>query len=469
MRRFRAAFVGCAVAMSAVTAASQLPPPPPPTGNDSAIVVLPTMTPTGELPSAVHLHSPDPTDGLLLQRARELDLLLRDTAQDLGFTVALSDKYGQAPANGSERALLEHSTAYNEWVVAPRIEYEGTQIVLRLVVAPPNANHVLSRTESMAAKAFQVRAVVMLRDLLRAGQVQPPATTSQPVDGPPLHTSKKLRSEGRAVLATHTAMFGGYVGYSLQKSSGSDDARLTYLLMAIGTGVGLGGSLIIAEEWDVGLGDAWYMSAGVLWPTLGGTLLAHGHDVQPESDRYAWGIAGGFAGVTLASVSLSFAGIATGGAAAAHSGGFIGAGLGAGTEMAIRGETDETPYLGLGYGALGGILLGGLVGRGVEQSPSRILMMDVGVGLGALSFAAVGSPLLIADNTEGRERAFVLLTMSGALAGGATAYLITGNSDFLAANDLPMRGQPLAGVIGQSMRDDGSVVPAYGVGWSGLF
>ena len=81
-------------------------------------------------------------------------------------------------------------------------------------------------------------------------------------------------------------------------------------------------------------------------------MLARGTNVQPESDRYAWGIGGGLAGITLASVSLSFAGMANGGAAVAHSGGIIGTGLGAGTEMAIRGNADETPFKGLGYGAL---------------------------------------------------------------------------------------------------------------------
>jgi len=430
------------------------------------------MTPTGEMPSPVRLHRPDLVDGTLMQRARELDLLLRDTAQDLGFMVTLSGAQDVSPSDASERALLALSAKSDQWYVSPRLENEGSQLVLRFVVVPAGSDHALVRTESATAEEFQVRAVVMLRDLVRAGQKLPVAASAAPDRRSPEEGKKHKRSEGRAILAMHAAVFGGYVGYSLQKSSGSDDARLTYPLMALGTGVGLGGSLIIAEEWDIGLGDAWYMSAGVFWPTLGGLMLARGRDVQPESDRHAWGIGGGLAGITLASVSLSFAGMADGGAAVAHSGGFIGTGLGAGTEMAIRGNADETPFEGLGYGALGGVLLGGIIGRGVEESPSRIMMIDVGVGLGALSFAAVGSPLLIGEATEARERAWVLLTMSGAVAGGATAYWMTSEHRSQSAHidrGFPIPGQPLAGVIGESRKADGTAVPAYGVGWAGAF
>ena len=472
-RRIAPAIGGaCAWLLCAQAAWGQGPPPPPPDiADEPGIVILPTMTPTGEMPSPVELHRPGLADGELMSSARELDMLLRDTAQDLGFTVTLSGRRHVSSRDASERALLERSVESEHWLVSPRLELEGSQVVLRLLVVPAGADHALVRTETTTRSELQVRAVVMLRDLLEAGKGAPAAARPAPEQGPAEQHRGHKRSEGRAILAVHSAAFGGFLGYSLQKSSGTDDERLVYPLMALGTGVGLGGSLIIAEEWDIGLGDAWYMSAGVVWPTVGGLLLARGRDVQPESDRYAWGIGGGLAGITLASVSLSFAGMATGGAAVAHSGGFIGTGLGAGTQMAIRGDTEETPYEGLGYGALGGVLLGGIIGRGVEESPSRIMMMDVGVGLGALSFSAISSPLLIGETTESRERAWVLITMSGALAGGATAYWVTGSGSASSAlaDPFPIPGQPLAGVIGESRRSDGTAVPAYGVGWSGMF
>jgi hypothetical protein len=424
------------------------------------------------MPSPTGLRRLGTSDGVLWSKARELDILLRDTAQDLGFVVNLSSSLDTSPTDASERVLIARGGDSNKWQLSPRIEYEGSQIVLRFLLVPAGADHAIVRTESTSVEDFQVRAVVMLRDLVRAGQQRPALPPTPAGDGRTSPEQGDRRSEGRAVLVVHAAAFGGFVGYSLQKSSGSDDVRLTYPLMALGTGLGLGGSLIIAEEWDVGLGDAWYMSAGAIWPTFGGWMLARGRDVQPESDRYAWGLGGGLAGITLASFSLSFAGMSEGGAAVAHSGGFIGTGLGAGTEMAIRGKTDVTPFEGLGYGALAGVLIGGAIGRGIEESPSRIMMIDVGVGLGALSFASVASPLLIGDTTENRERAWALLTMSGALAGGTVAYFMTAPGGSRVASfdrPFPVPGQPIAGVIAQSQREDGTVAPAYGVGWTGAF
>ena len=467
-RDLACALASVLVGLSTAPAAAQTPPPPPPSVDEPAIVILPTLTPTGEIPTAIELHRPDMADGVLLARARELDLLLRDTAQDLGFMVTLS---AEAPSQeASERALVQRSAGSDAWYVSPRLEIDGGQLLLRLLVVPAGKDYALVRTERTDPAEFQVRAVVMLRDLLWAGQGTSDEPCETSVRAPIISEPREKHSQGRAILAVHAAVFGGYVGYSLQKASGNDEDRLIYPLMALGTGVGLGGSLIIAEEWDIGLGDAWYMSAGAVWPTFGGLMLARGRDVKPESDRYAWGIGGGLAGITLASVSLSFAGMAEGGAAVAPSGGVICTGLGAGTEMAIRANTDVTPYEGLGYGALGGVLLGGVLSRGIEESPSRIMMIDVGVGLGALSFAAAGSPLLIGETTETRERGWVLLTMSGAVAGGAAAYWMTDRGDTdVGLTPIPISGQPMVGLIGQSQRPDGSVVPAYGAGWAGTF
>lgn len=469
----RAGLIGfaCAGICAPRSSEAQPPPPSPSVEQEAGIVILPTLTPTGELPSPTALRRPALADGLLWNKARELDGLLSDTAQDLGFVVDLSAPRTGSDLDASERALLARARHSVLWHLSPRLEFEGGDLVLRLLLVAPGADHAMVRTETVAAEDFQVRAVVMLRDLVNAGKKQPAVQGAPPGVVAAAEDLEDRRSEGRAVLAMHAAVFGGFVGYSLQKSSGSDDARLTYPLMALGTGVGLGGSLIIAEEWDVGLGDAWYMSAGATWPTFGGLMLAKGRNVQPESDRYAWGIGSGLAGISLASISLSFAGMATGGAAVAHSGGFIGTGFGAGTEMLVRGQTDTTPYEGLGYGALGGVLVGGIIGRWVEESPSRIMMIDVGAGLGALSLAAVGSPLLIGDATEGRQRAWVLLTMSGAAVGGATAYWMTSPRSRTdeAEAEVPLMGQPFAGVIGQSVRADGTVVPVLGGGWSGGF
>jgi hypothetical protein len=437
------------------------------------VTIHPTLTPTGELPSRFRLHAPASHEGLLAKKARELDMLLRDTAQDLGLAVDLSTSGAAIPQGMTERAQIERAASTGRWQVSPRLELLDSDILVRLVVVPPNFTHALVRAERMPHGEFQVRVVVMLRDLVRAGQGQPVLGDVRAVPGAPELDGplpRRRRSEGRAILAFNAALFGGYVGYSLQKASGSDDDRLTYPLLALGTGVGVGGSLIMAEEWDVGVGDAWYVSAGVVWPTLGGRLVARGREVDPKEDRFAWGLAAGFVGLTLASVSLTFGGMADSGAAVAHSGGLLGIGFGAGAEAAIRGTTSETPFEGMGYGAIAGVLLGGIVGRYAEIPVARVMMVDVGSALGALSFAAVASPLLIADPNEARERAWAIATMSGAVTGGLLAYWVT---DEPASNStvavLARHGQPIAGVIGHSMADDGSVEPAYGVGWRGSF
>jgi hypothetical protein len=156
------------------------------------------------------------------------------------------------------------------------------------------------------------------------------------------------RSQGRAVLALNAAAFGGYVGFSLQRASGSDDDRLTYPLIALGTGIGLGGSMIVADEWDVGLGDAWYLAAGAWWGLASGFLLADGYGVDPKDNRFTYGLLGATTGVALATTALTFKGMGEGGAMLAHSGGAVGLLLGGMAQLAVEGRTNVTPTRGMG-------------------------------------------------------------------------------------------------------------------------
>jgi len=138
----------------------------------------------------------------------------------------------------------------------------------------------------------------------------------------------------------------------------------------------------------------------------------------------------------------------------------------------VRGTTSETPYDGMGYGAIAGTVVAGAIARQLHSgSVSRVLMVDVGTGLGALSVAAVASPLLIGDEvSEGRQRAWVGSTMGGALAGGLIAWWITDDTSASPSAAGPFRyGRPLAGVIGTSRALDGTTAPAFGVGWAGAF
>jgi len=445
--------------------------------SESTATVLPTLTPTGDQPSALPLRQPGASAGILQLRARELDAVLRDAAQDLGLTVVLADSLRDVPSNATESKLVQRAVDDKRWMISPRLEIVGDKWLLRLVLVPAGSNVALSRVEFVDPAELHVRAVVMLRDLVRAGQGKAPPMSSAPPEesaegGRELAPRNRRRSEGRAILALNAAALGGFVGYSLQKSGGSDDARLTYPLLALGTGIGVGGSLIVAEEWDVGVGDAWYLSAGVVWPTAGGLLLAKGRDVQPSSDRYTWGLVGGLGGLTLASISLTFRGMGEAGATITHSGGLLGIGLGAGTEALVRGSKTETPYQGMGYGAIAGTVVAGAIARKFSGgSVSRVMMIDVGAGLGALSVAAVASPLLIGEDvSEPRQRVWVSSTMCGAVAGGVIAWWITDDAPSKSSvGDTWRYGRPQAGVIGVSSARDGRSAPAYGVSWAGTF
>lgn len=465
-------------------------PPPSPAGSaeqapapsdvEPSAEILPTFTPTGEVPSPLPFRQPGAMDGVLALRAKELDAILRDAAQDLGLSVELSDSARDRPANATESKLVRRAIDNRSWVVSPRLEIAGDRWLLRIVVVPAGSSIALSRVELIEPDELHVRAVVMLRDLVLAGRGKPgmaarPSFDEEESEEPQESrgtSRRRRRSEGRAVLAVNAAVLGGFVGYSLQKVGGSDDARLTYPLLALGTGIGVGGSLIVSEEWDVGVGDAWYLSAGTVWPSVGGLLVAKGRDVQPETDRYAWGLVSGLGGLTLASVALTFRGMGEAGAAMTHSGGLLGMGFGAGTELLVRGTTTETPYEGMGYGAIAGTVVAGAVARQLHGgSVSRVLMIDVGTGLGALSVAAVASPLLIGDEvSEARQRAWVAGTMGGALVGGALAWWITDDqSPRGEARGIFRYGRPQAGIIAVSRTPGGASAPAYGVSWSGTF
>jgi hypothetical protein len=240
---------------------------------------------------------------------------------------------------------------------------------------------------------------------------------------------REPRSSGRAVLALNAAVFGGYVGYSIQAASGSSDDRLVYPLVALGTGVGLGAAMLVADEWDVPVGGAWFLSAGLWWPTASGLLLAARYDV-PKEDRYVYGVVAGTAGVALGVAAMSLTHITDGDAAVAHSGGVLGMGLGGLTQLFIDGRTKKTPIGGMGYGAAIGTLGAGVLATQVDAKASRVLLVDLGATLGALTGAAVGSPLLVnqQENTS-RTRAWLGGIFAGTVLGAGIGWWTTRKGD----------------------------------------
>ncbi|MDP9034147.1 MAG: hypothetical protein M3O50_05030 [Myxococcota bacterium] len=443
------------------------------------VVIWPTLTPAGDAPAAGPLHKPAAADKDLFERAQELDATLRDAVQDLGFTLYLADP---GPASGHKRDedLLERASRSaagdapesGTWVVSPRVEsVGGGQYVVRIVAVPPRGRELRVRVDTVPSDSVSVRGLVMLRDML-----SPPAAalaaTEQDHERAAQGTSQgimsPLRSPGRAVLAVNAALYGAFTAFSVQRASGSSDPRVLYPLLALGTGMGIGGALLVADEWDVSAGDAWFLAAGGWWSAASAFLIAAGHDVQPLDDRYAWGVGGGLVGLSLATFALTRTTMDEGDAMIAHSGGALGLLVGGASELLYRGTTTNvTPHTGMGYGTAIGTLAAGILATQATVSPSRVLLIDVGAGGGALLGAAAASPLIFENQTKPNTRAWLSAAIGGSVAGGIATWWLTRNLT-TASSRARLPGSPSLGVIAMSPTRGGST-PAYGVAWGGAF
>ncbi len=417
-------------------------------------------------------------DKELFERAQELDATLRDAVQDLGFTLSVADS-GPAPGHTRDEDMIAQAAGagasaadVGTWVVSPRIEpVGGGEDMVRIVVVPPRGRELRVRVETLTGDLVSVRGLVMLRDLLSpstAEQVTLEQEREKAGRGTAQGIMAPLRSQGRAVLAVNAGLFGGFAAFSLQRASGSTDPRVLYPLLALGAGVGVGGALLVADEWDVTTGDAWFLSAGGWWGAASAFLIAAGNNVQPIDDRYAWGVGGGLIGATLATFALTRTTMDDGDAMLVNSGGAVGLLLGGAGELLYRGVTtaEGTPNTGMGYGTAIGLVAAGALATRVTVSPSRMLLIDVGVGGGALLGAAVGSPLIFQNATHANTRGWLSTTIGGSILGGVAAWWLTRESGSSGKAFLP--GGPTAGIIGESLTPRGST-PAYGVGWAGRF
>ena len=384
-------------------------------------ILLPTATPDKV---EVALLRPESAEQLT-KLARQVDSILSEAVQDLGLTLTVSDRR-RSNLPPSDDVLIDR--AHESWVVSPRVTLEGNDVRLRIVAVAPGQNVLRERTQRVDPLALEVRANVMMRDVVQS--LGPGEARRTPNSAPePVLDSDAPRSQGRAVLALNSAVVGGYVGFSLQHASGSDDARLTYPLVALGTGIGLGASMLVADEWDVTLGDAWFLSAGAWWPIASGVLLAKSYHVQDE-DRYVYGLVAASAGVSLSAAALSFKSMSEGGAVLAHSGGAAGTLIGGLTEMAYRGSTKLTPERGIGYGAGIGVLAAGALATQVHVTSSRMLLIDLAASLGALTGAAAASPLLLVREKESaaRNRLWLASIATGTVIGAGIGWLSTRSS-----------------------------------------
>ena len=469
MRSFASLTLALAILGAARTGLAETKPP---------VVIWPTLTPAGDSPSGSPLHKPQPVaDKEAYGRAMELDATLRDAVQDLGFDLYVADA-GPAPGHTRDQDLVERAAGSaasgnpegGTWVISPRIESaSGGDYVVRIVAVPPDGHELRVRVETVPADSVGVRGLVMLRDLLSPGTAAQAAVEQEreaAARGSAQGIMHPTRSQGRAVLAVNAALFGGFTAFSLQRSSGSDDPRVLYPLLALGTGMGIGAALLVTDEWNITTGDAWFLSAGAQWGATSAFLIAAGNQLQPFDDRYAWGVGGGLIGVTLATFALTRSTMDDGDAMLAHSGGALGLLVGGATQLLYKGKTpaELTPYRGMGYGTAAGLLAAGALATRVTTSPSRVLLVDVGVGGGALLGAAAASPLIFKNVNEEGTRGWLTATLGGAVLGGALAWYFTRDAAPRVAWLPP--GLPSAGVLGTSVSPAGNK-PIYGISWGG--
>jgi len=381
----------------------------------SEAILLPTA-----VPDKTELALPPESAEQLAKLARQLDAILSEAVQDLGLTLTVSDRSRRLP---TDDALIER--ARDSWLISPRVSLEGNDVRLRIVAVAPGENVLRERSQRVDVQALEIRANLMMRDVVNSARASAEHAPSHPAPERALD-SEAPRSQGRAVLALNAAVAGGYVGFSLQRASGSVDARLTYPLVALGTGIGLGASMLIADEWDITLGDAWFLSAGTWWPIASGVLVAKSYQV-PNENLYVYGLVAAGAGVSLAAAAVSVKPMSEGGAVLAHSGGAAGTLLGGLTEMAVRGSTSFTPERGMGYGAGVGVLTAGALATQVDVTSSRMLLIDLAASLGALTGAAAASPLLLVDDQESptQNRLWLASIAAGTVIGGSIGWLST--------------------------------------------
>ena len=419
-----------------------------------------------------------------LQRRRlALDALLTDASQDLDLVLDLTEAGGAEVSEVSEDELAALAQRQGKLVVLPLLrplDELGDSFELRIVVASPGTSVLRTRLTQVAADTLAVRAVAMLRDIIvdRPRGAAPAAVRANHDD-----LAEPVRSRGRAILAINGALYGGFVGYSIQRASKSDDPRLLYPMVAVGAGIGLGATIIVADEWDVGAGDAWYLAAGAWWPAVAGHLVYEGRfgDTPGASGDEAWsfGLISSLTGMTMATVGLLPGGMGDGGAALAHSGGGLGLVVGGLSEFAVTGVSDEVPFSGMGYGVGIGWLLGATAAIHIHPDVAQVLTIDLGTMLGGLVGAAAASPLLFGEPDDNKTRGWVAATGGGLLLGAGFSWWLSSDDEAAPVEpeassvqrqpDGPVYrvGIPQLALVGSSPPVGELGGPGWGVRWEG--
>lgn len=368
----------------------------------------------------------------------ELDRVLSEAANDLGLEVQRVSP-----------TTFGDELDYTAWEVglgtpAPGHVNMGTilersqgQWFARIVLAFPDGTFRSVRTTVTEAN-YEVPLIKALRQLTpRAAAPQSAAVSPAALP----HANSERHSEGRPILAANGALLGGYVGFTLENAGGVAETRLVYPLIALGAGVGLAASLIVADEWDVTRADAWYVSAASTWLTAGAILVANDLDLRHATDRYSYGLIGTAAGLGVSGIVISQREVTDAESLFAHSGGLLGVVMGGLTQRLLEPTSSEMPGLGMGLGATAGVLIAGVGGAALlpDLSSSRVLFADLGALLGGLAGAAVATPALVGKQPPDArdERIFVGSALAGLTLGAVLGYWLGPDTDVDAASHGP--------------------------------
>jgi hypothetical protein len=351
---------------------------------------------------------------------RELDRILSEAARDLGIDLAYQQSALDGPVD-EERLLANAGKGY---ALGAELRPARDGLLLRLLLVKPGRGTIYVGRVHVNEETLEVSAIRLLQQLTEEPAEPPPEPRPEP---PPPQRLPPHRSAGKAVLTAHGALVGGYLGFSLEHIAGAGDARLVFPLMTLGAGAGVGASLVVAEEWDISPGEAWYVWAAGTWATVSGRLIASATGDATDSRLYGYGLLGTAAGLTLGSVALNTGEVSPGGALLTHSGALFGAHFGALAQMLARGDTSKAPTLGLGVGMGTGLVVAGAVAPHIDSlSASRVLFVDVSAILGGLAGAALASPILVGDKlSPGESRIWLGSIALGTVTGAVVGTLVT--------------------------------------------
>lgn len=111
----------------------------------------------------------EPEDGrALVAWTRQIDFTLGEAVQDLGLTLDVSGRTTVSVGDLSEDNLI--ARASESWVVSPRLEVHAGKARLRIIAVAPGSRVLLVRTQEVEAREAELRAMVMMRDLINIGR-----------------------------------------------------------------------------------------------------------------------------------------------------------------------------------------------------------------------------------------------------------------------------------------------------------